>query len=115
MKYSPAYGAMRGSACTASAIRSEVSGAARSMSSPCQRRSIPPSMAMWSVTHGLMFSSHHVSKAPATVIGSAPSSRSRSNASICMQAMATPRPRVGVVVATASPTVTRPGASVWLR
>ena len=82
----------------------------RSMSSPCQRLTIPPSIAMWSATHGSMAWSHQAPNGSATATGSAPSSRSaqQRGRSACRPSRS-PRPRVGVVVATESPTATRPG------
>ena len=87
----------------------------RSRSSPCQRLTMPPSIAMWSATQGSMSWSHQAPNGSATVAGSAPSSRRPSSAVTCMQAIAIPRPRVGVVVATESPTATSPGVPACRR
>ena len=106
---------MRGSAWAAATMAAEVKGLVRSMSAPCHERTASASMARWSCTHGRIHVSHQAPKGAATVAGSAPPSSRCSNPSICMLAMATPRPAVGAVVATESPTATRPGRPSWGR
>jgi hypothetical protein len=74
---------MRGSASVAAAMRSELSGPVRSRSWPRHRRTVPPSIARWSATHGSMWCSHHGPNGSATVRGSTPSSSSARRAATC--------------------------------
>src|SRR3954452_5703543 len=100
---------MPGSRAAAARIRSDGRRLVRSTSPPAHRRTTSPSIATWSATQGSMFSWHQASNGSATTAGSVPASRSASSWRTCRNVVATPRPKIGVVVATASPTLTRPG------
>jgi hypothetical protein len=79
-------------------------------------------MIAWSSTQGRMFASVHASNASPTSVSrlvvalpatSTVASSSRSSSSTWSIVVASPRPKFGVVVHTASPTNNKPGRASW--